>query len=90
MISYASVDRMEGKFVVCEVELIDIENSKTTSFAEKETIMLDVSMDIVISKIQEGDVIIVEHDGKNVVRMCGKDEEEKLRRIKLLRAIIGK
>lgn len=90
MISYASVDRMEGKFVVCEVELIDIKNSKTTSFAEKESVMIDVSMDMVISEIQEGDVIIVEHDGKNVIRMCGKDEEEKLRRIKLLRAIIGK
>lgn len=92
MISYASIDRFEGEVAVCEVELIPIENSKTTAFAEKETVMIDIPIDMLqlnMKKVEEGDIIVVEHDGENVTKICGKDKKEKHRRIKLLKKIIG-
>lgn len=92
MISYASIDRFENEFAVCEVELIPIENSKTISFLEKETIMIDIPMIMVelkIKNVQEGDILIVEHDGTNVTEIHGKDRKEKRRRVKLLKSIIG-
>lgn len=92
MVSYASIDRFESEFAVCEVELIPIENSKTASFFEKETIMIDIPMNMVelkVKNVQEGDILIVEHDGTNVTAIYGKDRKEKRRRIKLLKSIIG-
>ena len=45
MISYMSVDRVEGDIAVCELEMIWIEDSRTEDYWKKETIMVDVPME---------------------------------------------
>ena len=84
MISYAIVDRIEGKFAVCEVELIPIEKSKYENSRTKETVMCNVSKEEFMrgfEDVKEGDVLIVLHDGQNVSFVYRKDAEEKQRRV---------
>lgn len=84
MISYAIVDRIEGKFAVCEVELIPIEKSQWEDSKAKETIICDVLKEEFMrgfEDVREGDVLIVLHDGQNVSFVYRKDAEEKQRRI---------
>lgn len=91
MKSYASIDRIEGKFAVCEVELLPIEESKPEDFVAKDTEMLDILLQEIpenLGKVQEGDILVVEHDGENVTSVYYKDEEEKARRVELLKSII--
>lgn len=89
MISYASIDRIEGKWVVCEVELLPLEESKPEDFAIKDTAMMDVCLELFFDKVEEGDIFVVEHDGENVYFICNKDEKEKSRRQEILKNIIG-
>ena len=92
MKSYASIDRIEGQFAVCEVELIPIEESKPEDFVIKECEMMDVSLRKIpffIRKVKEGDILVVEHDGQNVTYVYCKDKEEKARRLEVLRSIFG-
>lgn len=91
MKSYASIDRIEGKFAVCEVELLPIEESKPEDFVAKDTEIMDILLQEIpenLGKVQEGDVLVVEHDGENVTSVYYKDEEEKARRVELLKSII--
>ena len=93
MKSYASIDRIEGKFVVCEVELLDVEESKPENFATKDVTMMDVSLQEIpngIGEVNEGDVLLVEHDGQNVSCIYCKDQEEKARRLEVLRRIMSR
>lgn len=88
MKSYASIDRIEGKFAVCEVEMIEIENSKTEDYCEKETKMMNILLEKITAKVgsvKEGDILVVEHNEEVVNEIYCKDEEEKQRRI----AVIG-
>lgn len=93
MKSYASIDRVEGKFAVCEVELVPVEESPHLTPFEKETEMLDVHVEVitgVCGEIQEGDIIVVEYDDNpDLIHVYGKDEAEKQRRIKLLEEIMN-
>ena len=93
MKSYASVDRIEENFVVCEVEEIEVKNSRTADYFQKETTMMSVLLETVeknLGDIQEGDIIVIEHDGKNITDVYYKDEAEKQRRISILKQILGK
>lgn len=93
MKSYASVDRIEGKFAVCEVELIPVEQSRPEDFATKETEMLDILLQEIpksLGEIDEGDILVVEHDGQTITTVYFKDEEEKKRRVDLLRSTMAK
>ena len=93
MKSYASVDRIEGKYAVCEVELLTVEESKPEDFATKDCEMMDVSLQDITVDIEEvkgGDILVVEHDGKNVTCVYCKDEAEKARRLEVLRSIRGR
>ena len=90
---YASIDRIEGEFAVCEVELVSIKESTKLNFFEKETEIIDISIskiNEICDNIKEGDIIIVEYDETNISHIYGKDEFEKQRRIKLLEEIIRK
>lgn len=92
MKSYASVDRIENEWAVCEVEMIPMEESKVCDFFSKETEMIDISLKQIIDsvgEIQEGDILLIEHDGENASIIYGKDDAEKQRRIALLQKIIG-
>lgn len=88
MKSYASVDHIEGIYACCEVELISIEKSLTVSFLDKEVEMMDVDISLYAEIIEEGDILVVEHDMKNIVCIYAKDDEEKVRRQKALIEII--
>lgn len=92
MKSYASIDRIEGKWAVCEVEFVPVEESPKLNVFEKETEMIDVQLNMVIQlcgDVEEGDIIVVEHDSTNVIDVYGKDETEKQRRVELLRKIMN-
>ena len=92
MRSYASIDRIEGKYAVCEVELLPVEESRPEDFAIKDCEMMDVSLRKIpffIRKVKEGDILVVEHNGENVTRVYRKDEEEKARRLEILRGIMS-
>ena len=95
MKSYASIDRIEGKYAVCEVEMIGIEESKPTDF-NKETKMMEFLLKEnwfsrilnLKTKLKEGDIIVVEHDGEKITKICNTDNAEKQRRIEVLKAIM--
>lgn len=92
MRSYACIDRIEGQYAVCEVELVTIEESLQLDCSEKETVMLDVALEDIfyeLEDVRESDILVVEHDGENVTSICGKDNHEKQRRIENLAAIMG-
>ena len=88
MKSYASIDRIEGKFAVCEVELISVEERNGEEFVYYNTEFMDILLKEIpayVGNVKDGDILVVEHDGKNITSICYKDEREKERRIELLR-----
>lgn len=90
MTSFASIDRIEGKNAVVEVELLPFEESKPEDFATKETTMMNILLERIptdFGAVEEGDILLVEHDSENVIQVFYKDEEERTRRIELLRRI---
>lgn len=93
MKSYASIDRIEGKFAVCEIEMVPVEESANFTSFEKETEMVELLVDSITEEcgeVIEGDIIIIEHDDDaNVTAVYEKDEAEKQRRIKLLEEIMN-
>lgn len=92
MISYAYIDRIEGKFAVCEVELLPFEESNPEDFKSKETVMMDIPMDKFpefMGSVNEGDVWVVNHNNENVKIVYYKDEEEKARRLEIRKQILS-
>lgn len=92
MKSYASIEEFDGNYVRLEVEMMDIEDSNTTEFGERETRMLDVKLDKFPcdeEELGEGDIVVVEHDGEIISKIYGKDEEERQRRIDKINSILG-
>lgn len=92
MISYASIDRIEGEYAVCELELVDVMESKKMDFEDKETAMVDIPMtelELYAKGAREGDILIVKHNNGDVVTVYCRDYAEKQRRIKMLQEIMG-
>ena len=90
MRSYASIDRIEEKFAVCEVEMIEIENSKPEDYCEKETKMINMQLEKItasIGNVQEGDILVIEHNREEITEVYCKDEEEKQRRMAVLKEL---
>lgn len=91
MKSFASIDRIEGSFAVCEVELISICNSKPEDFMEKETAVIDVPLELIKNSIfgdpQEGDILVVNHNGKEVFEVYYKDITEMAKRLEILQTL---
>ena len=91
MKSYASIDRIEEKFAVCEVEMIEIENSKPEDYSEKETKMMNVILEKITDKVgnvKESDILVVEHNGEEITEVYYKDEQEKQRRMAVLKELL--
>lgn len=88
MKSYASIDRVEGDLVVCEVELCTIEDSKPEDYAIKETVMIDIPITMFLEIFREGDIFVVEHDCESVSAIIYKDDGEKQRRIDIIQKFI--
>ena len=92
MISYANIDRIEGNFAVCEVELIPFEESNPEDFRTKNTVMINISLSEFptdIGSAREGDVFVVRHDSEKVKTVLYKDEEEMKRRLGILKQIFN-
>lgn len=84
MRSYAVVDRIEGHFAVCEVELIPAQESRPEDFATKPTEMMEFDLEQIseeVGEVQECDVLEVEHDENQIICILCKNMEEKSRRI---------
>ena len=91
MISYASIDRIEGEYAVCELELCDVAESKKMDFEDKETEMVDIpvtELELYAKGAKEGDILLVKHNNGNVVTIYCRDYAEKHRRLKTLRQIM--
>ena len=90
MKSYASICSFEGNYARLEVEMHDVEESKTLTSREKEIRMIDVKLDAfpeTLEEFYEGDIVIVEHDMEFVTKILSKDNEEKQRRVEMLKLI---
>ena len=88
MKSYMTIDRIEGKFAICELEFISTEQSAEVDYWERDTEMIDVPT-AMLKDPEQGDVFMVEHEKETLYRVYGKDNEEKRRRIEALKAITG-
>ena len=84
MVSYLSVGGVSRNYVRDEVELIPYEESKPEDFETKPTEMMDVRRDLFEEAgffPQEGEIYVVEHDGKDVSIVLFEDTEERERRM---------
>ena len=82
MKSYASVDRIEGKYLVCEVELISVEDRNREEYIPYDTTSMDIPLQEIptsMGNVKDGDILIIEHDGENITFIYGKDDDEKNR-----------
>lgn len=91
MKSYASVERREDDFIVCEVEMISVDESKPEDFIRKDTTMYSFhtqEMMYDLDGVEEGDILVVEHDGDRIDFVYRKDEHEKQRRIEIIQQLL--
>ena len=91
MKSYAAIDRIEGKYAVCEVEYVNIDESLKLKFSEKRIEMIDIPMSIInglVGEVKEGDILVVEHEEDEIMCIYNKDDKEKQRRNDIIRKII--
>ncbi len=89
MISYASLERFEGNYAVCEVEQLSIFDSIIGDFS-KECYMADVPTELFDEKgisMIIGNVYSVEHDGSKVIQIIRLEEAETQRRVEWLQAL---
>ena len=91
-ISYASLERLEGNYAVCEVEQISILDSRVGDFS-KACYMADIPVNMFGDRgipIREGNVYSVEHDGTKVSKVIRIEEAETVRRREWLQTVIRK
>lgn len=92
MRSYAVVDRVECKFVVCEVELLEVEKSFAETYYDHDTVMIDVPISLfeeIGESVNSSDIFEVEHDGEEVKKVYLKNSEERKNRINVLEEIVN-
>ena len=93
MESFASVDRIEGNYIILEVELIRAQGRDEDSFLDDDlTVMVDVpvSMTAKLGNIHEGDVLLVTQEDGIISNIVCKDDVEKRRRLSRLSEIMSK
>ena len=91
---FSSVDRIEGKYAVCEVNVFILEDDELQLIEHEITDrpMVDVPLQEIpeeVGKVNEGDILVVEYDGEKITKVYSKDEEEKARRLKFLKEVMG-
>lgn len=90
MISYMSIDRLEGDFAVCELNMVWVKDCKNEEYWKTETKMVDVPIEKFenCGNVSQGDIFVVIHNNGEDIEVCCKDEKEKARRIALKKALI--
>ncbi len=87
MISYASRCQEENNIVTLDVEIVEKEVRVFLKphQVESEKMYFDLDkLNAIVGETVEGDILIVEHDGVEILQVFGKDDEEKQRRIEYL------
>lgn len=87
MISYASRCQEERGVVTFDVEIVEPEVSKLLKAKQIQSETMYANLDDVtaaVGETAEGDILVVEHDGINIIKFLSKDDEEKQRRIEIL------
>lgn len=79
MVSFCAVDEIGSKYANCELELISLAES-LRSDEEKETVMVGIPLKMLPHPIYENDILLVEHDGENIITIYGTDKLERQRR----------
>lgn len=93
MESFASIDRIEGNFVVLEVELVRAQEREEYDFLDDDqTVFVDVpkSMTAKLGEIREGDILLVTHQDGIISNIVCKDDVEKRKRVAKLEEIMSK
>lgn len=93
MESFASIDRIEGNFVVLEVELVRAQERAEYDFLDDDqTVFVDVpkSMTAKLGEIREGDILLVTHQDGIISNIVCKDDVEKRKRVAKLEEIMSK
>lgn len=91
MISYAARCQEENNIVTLDVEIVEPEVSKLLRPHQRDSTSMYVKLDELteaVGETVEGDILIVEHDGVEVLHVFGKDDDEKQRRIEILRQMM--
>ena len=91
MLSYMSIERVEGDFAVCEVEDLPLEDSEVDDFFDKPCFMCDIPKAMFEENgfpIEEGLVFTVNHDRDKIEAICSIDEQERMRRIEILEYLL--
>ena len=87
MLSYMSVDRIEGDLVVCEVENVPTTEAKAMDFEDKPCFMVDIPKSKFINRglpLAEGMIYAVIHNGESIDYICFADGPERMRRKRIL------
>ena len=93
MESFASIDHIEGNFVVLEVELVRAQERAEYDFLDDDqTVFVDVpkSMTAKLGEIREGDILLVTHQDEIISNIVCKDDVEKRKRVAKLEEIMSK
>lgn len=91
MLSYMSIDRVEGDFAVCEVEPVPTTDAHVEDFFCLSCFMTDVPKAMFEFKglpVKEGMVYTVLHNGETIDEVCGIDESERKRRQMIIQNLI--
>ena len=89
MISFMTIDRLERNWAICEVENVSKEVSQSMKSFNVDCFMVDVDFDMFLNRclpIYEGNVYSVIHSEGKVLEVIKLEEEEKQRRIEILRS----
>lgn len=87
MISFASRCQVENNIVTLDVEIVEKEVRVFLRpyQIQSENMYMDLDkLTAVVGATVEGDILVVEHDGVEILNVLGKDELEKQRRIESL------
>ncbi len=87
MISFASRCQVENNIVTLDVEIIEKEVRVFLRpyQVQSENMYMDLDkLTAMVGETVEGDILVVEHDGVEILNVLGKDEQEKQRRIECL------
>lgn len=91
MISFASRCQEEKGVVTLDVEIVEKEVRVFLMPRQVQSEKMYMSLDeltAVVGETVEGDILVVEHDGVEVLKVLGKDELEKQRRIECLNSMM--
>lgn len=93
MKSYIAVEEIDRKYASCELEMIPVEESKTTDYDSKPTIMVNIPVEMItatVPDVKEGEILVVQHERGTVASVCYRDDAEQQRRIELIKSLFQK